>query len=269
VQELVSAGSRYEDSVESPSLEDFLARVSLSSDQDQVDEQAGVVLLMTLHAAKGLEFPVVFLVGLEQGLLPHERALRGDGDIEEERRLCFVGMTRAKERLVITQADERLVRGRSQPRAASCFLRDMDDGRLSRQDFRPGRFAGPAAAEGDAADRGYIPVVDDLPPEEAAKLVKPRRLGRAVAPEFPEDQDPDAPVARRRRVESPGRAIQPAYADWVAGTLVQHDRHGVGQVIWIRPGPGMTRAGIRFAGRGEVTLVLEHAPVRRLERGTR
>jgi len=98
-QELVTAARRYEEEVEEPNLADFLYRIALVSDQDQVDESAGVVMLMTLHAAKGLEFPVVFIVGLEQGLLPHENALMESVDVEEERRLCFVGITRARQRL--------------------------------------------------------------------------------------------------------------------------------------------------------------------------
>ena len=110
VEELVTAAKRYEDEIEEPSLEDFLQRVALTSDQDAVDQSAGVVLLMTLHAAKGLEFPVVFIVGLEEGMLPHERAL-GEGDIEEERRLCFVGITRAEQRLYLTHARQRFLRG--------------------------------------------------------------------------------------------------------------------------------------------------------------
>ncbi len=122
VQELVTAAVRYEETVPEPTLAEFLNRISLVSDQDQVDERAGVVMLMTLHAAKGLEFPVVFLVGLEQGLLPHERSLHGEGDVEEERRLCFVGITRAREHLFISHAEQRIIRGQITPRCPECGM---------------------------------------------------------------------------------------------------------------------------------------------------
>jgi DNA helicase II / ATP-dependent DNA helicase PcrA len=106
-------------------LEGFLETVSLSSDQDSYDEKADRVPLMTLHAAKGLEFPVVFISGCEQGLLPHERSLDDGRDVEEERRLFFVGMTRAKQELVLTHARFRRIRGRLERRLSSPFLREI------------------------------------------------------------------------------------------------------------------------------------------------
>lgn len=141
VEELVTAATRYESEAPEPSLEDFLQRVSLTSDQDAVDPAAGVVMLMTLHAAKGLEFPVVFIAGVEQGVLPHERALRlenGGDDIEEERRLMFVGVTRAERRLFLTHVQERMIRGRRESRIASQFLHELpDDAVVSRHFGRP------------------------------------------------------------------------------------------------------------------------------------
>lgn len=110
------------------SLEGFLESTSLASDVDTLDETAGKVTLMTLHAAKGLEFPVVFIVALEHNILPHERALNSDDprDYEEERRLLFVGMTRAMKRLVLTRVVRRPVRGRYFDAIPSPFLGEME-----------------------------------------------------------------------------------------------------------------------------------------------
>jgi DNA helicase-2/ATP-dependent DNA helicase PcrA len=255
VQELVTAALRYEQTAEDPAIVGFLQHVSLVSDQDAVDEQAGCVNLMTLHAAKGLEFPVVFLVGFEQGMLPHERALSMHGDVEEERRLCFVGITRARGQLFLSRADERLIRGQRTPRSPSQFLQELDDGDLCWEDLRP-----PALGIRPTVE-GFVPLVEDLPPEEASRLVPKRRFR---ADDSPGEDDESMSTLRRRP--------QPPAADsttgWKPGMLVQHERYGVGQILWVRPSPDYTRAGVKFAGYGEKTLVLEVAPIRKLERRT-
>jgi len=113
-------------------LEGFLEQIALVSDTDRLNLAGGAVTLMTLHAAKGLEFPLVYIVGLEQELLPHRRALLGgDSDMEEERRLCFVGMTRAMKRLTLTYANYRTLRGLSQRTLASKFLRELPTDELN------------------------------------------------------------------------------------------------------------------------------------------
>ncbi len=96
---------------ESANLEEFLERVATNSDADKYDEAAGKVTLMTMHSAKGLEFPIVFLPGMEDGLFPGHRALDSDSGMEEERRLCYVGMTRAEEKLILTGAAYRVMYG--------------------------------------------------------------------------------------------------------------------------------------------------------------
>lgn len=266
VQELVTAAQRYEQEVSEPSLADFLHRVSLVNDQDAVDEQAGCVLLMTLHAAKGLEFPVVFLVGLEQGLLPHERSLRAGPDVEEERRLCFVGMTRAREELYLTRTEERLIRGQPMPRAGSQFLTEADDGDLRWEDFRR---RGEAPAAFGPTD-GFVPLVEDLPPEDAARLTTKRRWGhldeREEGADHGDEEEGHRPFRRGRRPAQPEPPPAFAFADWTPGTLVRHAVYGVGQVVWIRPAGAQTRAGLRFPGYGEKTLILAKAPVEKLER---
>jgi len=126
VYELVNAARQYDEEHANGSLGEWLHQISLVSDVDSVELSGGFVTLMTLHAAKGLEFPVVYMIGLEDGLLPHRRAVLGDdGDLEEERRLCFVGMTRAQKRLTLTHARYRMVRGLTERTVASRFLREL------------------------------------------------------------------------------------------------------------------------------------------------
>jgi DNA helicase-2/ATP-dependent DNA helicase PcrA len=107
-------------------LNDFLDRVSLSSDLDSFNEKTDQVALMTLHSAKGLEFPVTFIIGLEENLLPHFNSAR-DGEIEEERRLLYVGLTRAKEKIYLTSSARRLVFGKEETPAPSRFLTEIPD----------------------------------------------------------------------------------------------------------------------------------------------
>jgi len=127
LQELVGVAREYEargEEVETGSLSDFLQEISLYTDQDAIDEERGRVTLMTLHNAKGLEFPVVFVIGLEEGLFPHQRSLDEHNE-EEERRLCYVGMTRSRERLTLTYARSRTIFGARGFNMPSRFLDEL------------------------------------------------------------------------------------------------------------------------------------------------
>ncbi|MBW2478216.1 MAG: ATP-binding domain-containing protein, partial [Deltaproteobacteria bacterium] len=106
-------------------LEDYLEQVALITDIDSYDPSLDRVTLMTLHAAKGLEFPMVFMVGMEEDLFPHNRSGGGDEDLEEERRLCYVGMTRAREKLYLTHARRRRIYGDYQFNPPSRFLAEI------------------------------------------------------------------------------------------------------------------------------------------------
>jgi len=130
-------------------LSGYLEQVALVTDLDGYDRAADRATLMTLHAAKGLEFPVVFMVGMEEGLFPHARA--ADGDIEEERRLCYVGMTRARIKLYLTHACRRRVYSSFQNNRPSCFLSEIPDRLADRVGRRPNTRA--AASRGGPADR--------------------------------------------------------------------------------------------------------------------
>ena len=115
---------------EKATLEEFLERVATDSDTDKYDEEAGKVTLMTMHSAKGLEFPVVFLPGMEDGLFPSYRSLDSETGLEEERRLCYVGMTRAKEKLFLTSAAYRVLYGQGDYTRESTFLKELDSSLL-------------------------------------------------------------------------------------------------------------------------------------------
>jgi DNA helicase-2/ATP-dependent DNA helicase PcrA len=145
IEELINAAAIYDEKTESPSLVDYLQQIALFSDADAYDPASGRVALMTLHAAKGLEFEHVFIVGLEQGILPHERSLSGgDDDMEEERRLFFVGITRAKSGLYISLAQHRLMRGMEMRTIPSPFLYEIGAKiarPLRRDEFKRDEFA--------------------------------------------------------------------------------------------------------------------------------
>jgi len=141
VKELLSVAQEYQDA----GLSGFLEEVALVSDLDGTDLQSGpgtgfdgdAVTLMTLHAAKGLEFPVVFMTGLEESIFPHSRALYDQSQMEEERRLCYVGMTRARQELYMIHATSRLLYGGIQHNPPSRFLSEIDGDSQLASDFEP------------------------------------------------------------------------------------------------------------------------------------
>ncbi len=151
LQELVGVAREYRAQAEEPSLADFLQSISLTSDQDELRDERGVVTLMTLHNAKGLEFRAVFVIGMEEGVFPHSRAIEEQG-VEEERRLCYVGMTRAMERLTLTHALARTLYGRRDYNLPSRFLDELPD-EVVRERLRPASWSGYATPRQAAAAR--------------------------------------------------------------------------------------------------------------------
>ncbi|MEQ9480680.1 DNA helicase PcrA [Coleofasciculus sp. F4-SAH-05] len=131
IHELYNAIVEFQEENEDSSLEGFLANASLASDLDNLEDGQQAVSLMTLHSAKGLEFPVVFLVGLEQGLFPHNRTIDDPVALEEERRLCYVGITRAQEQLFLSHACERRLYGYREPAVRSQFLDELPEDLIS------------------------------------------------------------------------------------------------------------------------------------------
>jgi DNA helicase-2/ATP-dependent DNA helicase PcrA len=125
INELITSAAEYDAGNPDGNIVDYLAQVSLVSDTDHLKDNGGAVTLMTLHAAKGLEFPVVAIIGLEEGCLPHARAREDQAQLEEERRLCFVGITRAEEKLILSKAAYRTIRGLRERTVSSPFLSEM------------------------------------------------------------------------------------------------------------------------------------------------
>jgi DNA helicase-2/ATP-dependent DNA helicase PcrA len=123
--ELIGQMREYQSDTEEPTLSGFLERITLASDVDGYDPDQGAVALMTVHTAKGLEFDVVFVTGLEEGTFPHQRSIDDDGAMEEERRLCYVAVTRARKRLYLCRARWRRLSGQTFGGIPSRFLRDL------------------------------------------------------------------------------------------------------------------------------------------------
>jgi ATP-dependent DNA helicase UvrD/PcrA len=215
--ELLAAAVDYEAREEAPSLAGFLDRAALLSETDRLRDDVPV-LLMTLHAAKGLEFESVFLVGLEEGLLPHSRSLTGEEALEEERRLCYVGMTRAMERLHLSWARSRQVFGQRRLTQSSRFLDEIPEELLVRSGgvFRPG----PA------------------PPRRAPSTAEPREVVPTPAGLASLDLRPGAKVRH------------PLFG---VGTVLRREGEGDDLKVTVSfPGAGMKKLVARFAGLARV-----------------
>src|SRR5207248_5018517 len=136
LQELVGVAREYQENADEPSLSHFLQEISLYSDQDAIRGETSLVTLMTLHNAKGLEFRAVFLIGMEEGIFPHSRSIEEQG-IEEERRLCYVGMTRARELLTLMHASSRMLFGGRSYNLGSRFLDELPEAHVDRDRLKP------------------------------------------------------------------------------------------------------------------------------------
>jgi DNA helicase-2/ATP-dependent DNA helicase PcrA len=143
VKELKSSIISYVENTDEPSLNGFLEEIALYTDLEQYDQGTSAVVMMTMHSAKGLEFPHVFLVGAEEGLFPSSRAMAEPEELEEERRLCYVAITRAKKSLAISYATQRMLYGRTTINRPSRFIAELPDecvtGRESRTERRQQR----------------------------------------------------------------------------------------------------------------------------------
>ena len=139
IEELINKAAAYEEDSEHPTLDEFLEQVALVADIDNVDDSEDRVTLMTLHSAKGLEFPKVYLVGMEDGLFPGMMSIMsGDKtEMEEERRLCYVGITRAKKELVLTAARQRMVNGETRWSKPSRFINEIPPELLDTDKLQP------------------------------------------------------------------------------------------------------------------------------------
>ncbi len=227
-----------------PGLTDFLERVALVADSDQIPDApadpedeagdpAGVVTLMTLHTAKGLEFPVVFLTGLEDGVFPHLRSLGDKPELEEERRLAYVGLTRARERLYVSRAVVRSAWGAPQHNPGSRFLDELP---VDLVDWR---------RTADAMTSWNRPAYGM--PKSAGRAPQPR-FGTAAA---------RSDAAKKAKAGRPVPSLDP-------GDRVQHDTFGLGTVVALEGAGDSAVASIDFGTEGVKRLLLRYAPVEKL-----
>jgi ATP-dependent DNA helicase UvrD/PcrA len=157
LQELVALAREWLESATEPSLSNFLQEISLYSDQDAIRGEGSLVTLMTLHNAKGLEFRAVYLIGMEEGIFPHSRSIEEQG-IEEERRLCYVGMTRAMERLTLLHASSRMLYGGRSYNLPSRFIDELPEAHVERERLRPASWSGYGAPrQSQVAPRDNVP----------------------------------------------------------------------------------------------------------------
>jgi DNA helicase-2/ATP-dependent DNA helicase PcrA len=237
IEELITAARQFAQEDASRTIGDFLENITLASDVDSWDERQDRVSVMTLHAAKGLEFPVVYVVAMEQGLLPHERSISREEEVEEERRLAFVGMTRAKEELYLCHARMREFRGNTNYTVPSMFLEELpeDVHGLDFSDTAGGAHhaldywrdgGGPAARQG-WTDAGLPPKPAPIPPRQ--------------------------PAGGRK--------------DFAEGVAVRHPKYGTGRVVEVSGYGALRRVKVRFATAGVIPFVISQAPLEIIEGG--
>lgn len=205
IDELISKLADYEQTSDDPSLNGFLEEVALVADIDSYDENSDYVVLMTLHGAKGLEFPNVYMSGMEDGIFPSYMCITSDDrdDLEEERRLCYVGITRAKDRLTMTAARARMLRGETQYNAVSRFVKELPEEVLS----------------------GYIKkhATEDMPREDTYRKAKQAFKTKAFGTQ------PSMQTYAARKAEG-------ITLDYGVGDRVRHIKFGVGTVTQIVEG---------------------------------
>jgi DNA helicase-2/ATP-dependent DNA helicase PcrA len=219
-------------------LTTFLEEVALVSDVDNLEEQVNAPILLTLHAAKGLEFPVVFVTGLEEGLFPHSRSMDDPEQMEEERRLCYVGVTRAKERLYLLYTFSRTLYGETELRQPSRFLADVPPQLIEDRGKRRGA---PPAARQQALGLGPG---------------RYRAAGQGRAAAFSPGPRPDS--ARQDRQH-------PAAPRFQTGDKVKHQIFGQGIVVESKPVSGDEQVTVAFAGVGLKRLMASMAPMEKVD----
>jgi DNA helicase-2/ATP-dependent DNA helicase PcrA len=236
VEELITAAWQFDEEYGGcGDLEEFLERVCLVSDTDGWDEQGDKVTLMSLHAAKGLEFPVVYIVAVEDGILPHERNRQDPAGLEEERRLLFVGMTRAREELQLSYAVHREFRGQRRSTIPSSFLME-----LPRQEMELADATGPIEPLADAPST-HLPrsLIRTNQHSGTGSIITAAQLA-GIAPAGPVCVTPD---------------------DFHPGMAVTHPEYGPGKILALDGVGNRRRATVTFPVAGEKRFVLAASPL--------
>ena len=234
LHELISVAQEFAASEEENNLENFLAHVALVSDIDDTELGEDAITLMTLHSSKGLEFPVVFLVGMEEGLFPHARTLMDETEIEEERRLCYVGITRAKEKLFLSSTKMRTIYGNTVTYPPSRFLQEIP-ARLVKTIKRQERFS---------ALENFKQVSEKY----SARPQKP------VSTFNPHSFMPQKPAA----------AAVGTGTRFNTGDRVSHSKWGEGMVVSVKDSPDGQEVKVAFAGAGVRSLLTKYAVLKKL-----
>ncbi|MDO4484389.1 MAG: UvrD-helicase domain-containing protein [Clostridia bacterium] len=283
IQEFMGAVSEFAKNTENATLEDYLENVSLVTDLDRADDNHGFVTLMTLHSAKGLEFPDVFITGLEEGIFPSSRSVMDEEKVEEERRLAYVGITRARERLFITRARRRMLFNQMSFNAPSRFLDEMPD-RVLEDESDPfaGGYSSGRSAYGTSG--GYAPQ-RPMPPRPASMGHAPMAPQRPAMPPKPVygstgsapkaaprpkltlgGQGLNIPGVQKGFVPSPARETGSAMqALFNQGDKVMHNKFGEGRVVEVKGSGSSARIRIEFMTYGVKEFALAIAPIVKLE----
>ncbi|MFI9204793.1 DNA helicase PcrA [Streptomyces sp. NPDC053048] len=253
LQELAAVALEFEqerEGEEPGTLADFLEKVALVADSDQIPDEdtegSGVVTLMTLHTAKGLEFPVVFLTGMEDGVFPHMRALGQVKELEEERRLAYVGITRARERLYLTRASMRSAWGQPAYNPPSRFLEEIPDQYLTWRRTGPATPSVSSLGAGSGVTAGF-----------SSGFGSSRGAAAQAGPGGTSRTESGGGFATRRAKDRPVVAL-------AIGDRVTHDSFGLGTVIAVRGSGDNAEATVDFGEEKPKRLLLRYAPVEKL-----
>lgn len=234
LHELISVAQEFAASEEENNLENFLAHVALVSDIDDTELGEDAITLMTLHSSKGLEFPVVFLVGMEEGLFPHARTLMDETEIEEERRLCYVGITRAKEKLFLSSTKMRTIYGNTVTYPPSRFLQEIP-ARLVKTIKRQERFS--ALENFKQVSEKY-----SARPQKPASTFNPHSF----------------------MPQKPAAAAGGTGTRFNTGDKVSHSKWGEGMVVSVKDSPDGQEVKVAFAGAGVRSLLTKYAVLKKL-----
>ena len=266
INEFKSAAREFSELGMPDGLNAFLESVSLVSDVDSMEEAPDALTLITLHQAKGLEYPVVFMVGMEDGLLPHARSIEEEAGLEEERRLCYVGMTRARERLYLTRAFRRGFRGGTGPNLPSRFLLDI-----------PRELVAGAEQSQPSPRNGAGETRPATVPRTQESAQRPRRERADQGFQFSRRTRPAAATPEPTRTRRPGRSAIPqtrrrqAAAStggppFSTGDKVRHKVFGEGIVMSCEPSGADFQATVAFKDGGGVKRFLtSFAPLEKVE----
>ena len=260
IQEFMGAVEEFARSTENATLEDYLENVALVTDLDQAEDERGYVTLMTLHSAKGLEFPNVFMSGMEEGIFPTSRAQMDDERMEEERRLCYVGITRAQKRLFLSRANHRMLYNQVNHNPISRFLGEIPE-RLLQDEWTERTQGGVrGAARQPVRQPGYGVSgygMKSTPP--MSRLGKPNLTFHGESLNIPGVQKGFAPSKAR---ELTGSAMQSLFRQ---GDRVMHRKFGEGSVVEVHGTGSDARIQIEFTAYGVKEFVLSIAPIVKLE----